>query len=947
MKVFKPKYAAAALSMCLMMGAQVAVATNFSWFNGQWAQAQSDLVPDARITFGHLDNGMRYAIIPNQNPPGRISVRLDVQVGSLMEAPDELGIAHYLEHMAFNGSKHFPAGSLIPFFQKHGMSFGGDTNAHTSYYETVYKLDLSKNDADSVAEGFKVLRDMADGLTLEPHEVDQERGIILSEKSARDSEAVQAGRQWRQFVFKGSRLTNDVIGTDETLAGIDAKKVRAFYEKWYVPSRMVLVVSGDVKGLNLSKLIENAFASMVNKPAAPIEDTGAIDRQGVKILVQKRPVSATSILIQIMEPEVTVADSQARWRDVVMGLLTKIAIDRRLVAQRLADPTVYSSASYRDSRLSLLTPSIMWAASTTADNWQKSLNALQFQLERAKRFGLTPAEFEQTKADVLKSFTLAVKQRSQATNASLADQFVSAVNTNTVFTSPESDLKLVQSILAKLTLQEVNAYLAQGLAPDNRRILVSGPVSIRDSDVRQAFDQFDPKAVTPPPTEVAAKFPYLAKTPAQAHVKWTQTTPLSSMPAIQLYETTLDNGLRIVLEPLTFQRGAVTATLIFGQGLSTTPDSQVKSKRIAYSVLGQQGVGKLDVRQTSELLGGKGLRIAESVGEFRQKISGSAPSDELPLLLEALYTQYQDPTLTSAALVRTAQLTKLSDFDRNHTVAGVLGQVEGAYLTGERPLTDSIEEADFKGLQVEALRAYIHEDRRYGDRTLFIAGDFDVEKAKRWAVERFSALDKPLPAKAQVQRAPTFPTQAKRVDVVDGDTLGSAVVTQAWHLDQPQPNDRTLSAVRQLAAAIMRERLRQEIRERLAISYSPSASYTELIDHGGYAYLKVQIQTKKDQVQAVENALDGLVKTILTTPITASELDRVRKPLLTSWSSRKQSNNMWTVLTSNALATGRPLLTWYEQMGPNYEAATPMAVQDALRAFLKAPSTTLVVESQK
>ncbi|MCF0234286.1 MAG: insulinase family protein, partial [Thermoguttaceae bacterium] len=142
------------------------------------------------------------------------------------EEESQRGLAHFLEHMAFNGSRNFKPGDLIPFFQRHGMNFGGDTNAHTTLDETVYKLNLAASDKAALAEGLKVLRDMADGLDLSPEEVDKERGVILAEKKARESEAAEAGRKWRRFVFAGHRLANDVIGTEETLAGADARERR-------------------------------------------------------------------------------------------------------------------------------------------------------------------------------------------------------------------------------------------------------------------------------------------------------------------------------------------------------------------------------------------------------------------------------------------------------------------------------------------------------------------------------------------------------------------------------------------------------------------------------------------------------------------------------------------------------------------------------------------------
>lgn len=187
---------------------------NVDWLDGRFAHERSGLAPDPSISFGRLDNGFRYAVIPNAKPEGRISLQLVVQAGAFMETEKQRGYAHFVEHMAFNGSRSFPPGTLIPFFQKHGMSPGGDANAHTDVAETVYKLDLTTIDTGDIRQALGVLRDFADGITFNQKEVEQERAVILAEKTEDESESLRDRRRYRAAVFPDSRFTNIPIGGD-------------------------------------------------------------------------------------------------------------------------------------------------------------------------------------------------------------------------------------------------------------------------------------------------------------------------------------------------------------------------------------------------------------------------------------------------------------------------------------------------------------------------------------------------------------------------------------------------------------------------------------------------------------------------------------------------------------------------------------------------------------
>ena len=216
--------------------------------SAQWPQATSDLKADPKAQFGTLENGLRYVIMPHDEPPGRASIRLYMDVGSLMEQDDQQGMAHYLEHMAFNGSRHFKGGEMVEYFQRLGMGFGADTNAHTSFKETVYMLELPKVESKFITEGMQLFRDYLDGMLLGEAEIDKERGIILSEKLSRDSIEYRTMIEGYKFGLPESILPHRLpIGQEQTIKTMKRPRFVDFYEGYYTPKRATIVAVGDFK----------------------------------------------------------------------------------------------------------------------------------------------------------------------------------------------------------------------------------------------------------------------------------------------------------------------------------------------------------------------------------------------------------------------------------------------------------------------------------------------------------------------------------------------------------------------------------------------------------------------------------------------------------------------------------------------------------------------------
>jgi len=390
-----------------------------------WAQETSDIKPDSKVIYGKLPNGMRYILMPNKQPPGRVSMRLHIAAGSLMEREDQRGVAHFLEHMVFNGSKHFPDPSkLIPQMQRLGIAFGAHANAYTSFDETVYMLDLPNNKPDTLKLGFDVMRDFGDGAFLRLEEIDKERGVILSEKTSRDS--VQMRLMEKQFnallpnALLGKRFP---IGLEKIIKSAPRTAFTDFYTHYYEPGRMTFIYVGDFDVKEAEKRIIATFGSM-EKPTVPGPEPklGSIPSgQGFKTLVlADKEVASTDLTLLTIKPFVKKPDTRAnRGKKLPLALANAMLSRRFSILAKKENSPITGGDAYR---YALFKFADMGGISVNAKNhnWKAALPVLEQEFRRAIQFGFTPSEFNEVKANLINQYELAVKSAPSRKSPALA-----------------------------------------------------------------------------------------------------------------------------------------------------------------------------------------------------------------------------------------------------------------------------------------------------------------------------------------------------------------------------------------------------------------------------------------------------------------------------------------------------------------------------------------------
>ncbi len=907
------------------------------WYDGKWAFVDSDLPYDKNIQYGTLKNGFRYALIPHKQSQTRVSLYLVVQAGSLMETQEELGYAHYVEHMAFNGSKNFPAGSLIPFFQKNGMSFGGDTNAHTSLMETVYKLNIATNTKESCNDALVVLRDFADGLLFEEKEVQEEFGVIMSEKKDRDSEEAVNRLKRQEFLYPQTKFSNPVIGTDETLKAVTAQKLRNFYTKWYTPDRMVLVVVGDINKKQLEPMIENVFGSIKeNNEKTVVSPWGDPKNQGLRFLVEKRPIEGTNVSIMLHFSRLHKRDSVNYQKELYINSLIEYALQRRFQIITQENPHLWSGVRFMNARSFGLLPLCFFTATTSQDDWKNAIVAGGEEIKRMGEYGLTAEELKQGHIFMQNSIKRFKQQYPNLENHQIADHFVVTLNADRVYTALDYDSALIEKFIKEITLKEVNEIAKKTLLTSDISVIVSSAQKIQESAVKAEWEKVQKAQLSPYKGVKQADFPYL-ELPKKVDEKKLEKLTVKEIAKVKehtlkTYKAILPNKVEFHAFPLPFTPNKVQFTLLFGKGYAGLDNKQINLAQFSNMIMRGSGLGKLSLDDTSTLAEKWGGYVQESYGLNERSISIEGDSSSFESLLQAVWTQFYNPVPTENALIRAKNIVKKQTFIQNNSVDGATKTKGASFFFGDARRYQSIVFPEIANVTLKEIQDIVLKDRYNEPIKILVSGDIDPNKVYAMVMRYFGQEQMNI-KETKENIAPLVFPENKYVFLEVPDVVDQAVVLCAWHKDIKDFNDRKTIVVRQLASSLLRDKLREEIREKMGAAYSPFAMYRALIPENGFGLLQVTIKTDIAHLEEVTN----YVKNISSWEVKQEDLDRLRLPMLTAWKTSRANNAKWARLFYAEVSQNYPYMQWDNDFEKELMQVTVEEVNKEIQELLNAP----------
>ncbi|MBL8136252.1 MAG: insulinase family protein [Acidobacteria bacterium] len=846
---------------------------------------------DPAIRSGRLPNGLRYFLRQNARPANRVSLRLAVDVGSIHEDDDQRGLAHFLEHMAFNGSTHFKPGELVAFLESIGARFGPHVNASTSFDETIYMLDVPTDRPGYVDKGLLALRDFAGGASLTSEEIDKERGVVLEEWRGRLGAGSRVTDQQLPVLFAGSRYADRLpIGLPDTLRTFPHERLRDFYRTWYRADRMAVVVAGDLPLDDAERLVRERFSDLPT-PTAPAPDVPRVVPPHAETLYkmvtdsEAQRWSVTAAFKRTPEPEGTVG---AYRRSVVRGLALAM-LNQRLseIARRPDAP--FLSADAGASGLGRALAIFELSAEVPAGRIGPGLDAVVREARRAQQFGFTPPEIDRARQALLAGYEQAFNERGNAESPSLANELVRHVLQGEPAPGIAYEFALVRGFLPGITAAELTAAMGALVRDDSRVVLGVSPAvpsAPTDDTLRTALAAAFVGEVTPWSDGLAGRA-LVPSPPARGRV-----TGRRQIPEVGVTVLTLSNSMEVWLKPTTFKADQVVFSAYAYGGGSLASEADYSEAALAPALVAMGGLGGLTPVDLEKVLAGRIASASPDIDSHTHGVSGSSTPKDLETALQLVYLTFTAPGLTNEGFALLQRRFSAMLENQRQSPRYLFGEKVRELTTSGHYSAKSLSAADVQALDLQVMRRdYAARFGNAADFTFFIVGAFDEAAVVPMVEQWLASLPSTGPRRTAFRdMGMTFPAGAAKAEVVKGKEPASQTA-MAFFADTGL-NELEMHRAR-AAATLVGMRLRDILREQLGGTYGVSVNYGNTAPQKGYGTMTVSFGSAPDRVEALQKAVVDEVTRLRTEGPSADDLQKVQEMERRELETSATQNQYW------------------------------------------------------
>jgi len=608
-------------------------------------QSSSGIIPlDPAIRTGKLPNGFTYYIRKNIEPKNRVQLYLANKIGSIMENDDQRGLAHFMEHMGFNGTKNFPKNDLVNYLQKAGVRFGADLNAYTSFDETVYQLPIPSDDPEVLKNGIQIMRDWAQEATLDPVEIDKERGVVLEEKRLGKGAQQRMQDKYLPMLFNNSRYSDRLpIGTEEVLKNFSAETIKQFYTDWYRPDLQALIVVGDIDVDAMEQTIKAKFSDLKN-PAKPRQRTkysiSLLNKnQFIAVTDKEFPVSVAQIMIKHPESKlITTAD----YRNSILRTLFNSMIGTRFAdMSKQADPPFLQAGANISGFLAGLDMYNVFVVAKPGE-MERGFKAILTETERVQRFGFTQTELDRAKQSYLTNMESAFKEKDKTPSESLVNEYLRHFLEQEASPGIEYEYKMANNMTGGISLNDVNNLAKKYITDVNRDVIIMGPEKDKDNLPDEA--KVESWISGTKQSNISAYVDQVSDKPLlSAKLSGGKVISESKMPEIGVTEFKLSNGVKVVLKPTDFKNDEISFSAFSAGGSSLYSDADFQSALYATAIIRNGGLGEFNSVQLPKLLSGKKVSVSPYITERFEGISGSTSPKDIETALQLTYLYFTQP----------------------------------------------------------------------------------------------------------------------------------------------------------------------------------------------------------------------------------------------------------------------------------------------------------------
>ena len=920
--------------------------------NGQstltvWPHEKSDLAPDPAIIYGRLASGLRYILMENKEPRDRVSMHLVVQAGSMSEDEHEQGYAHFLEHMLFNGSKHFKPGELVKFFQSIGMRFGGDANAHTGFCETVYDVLLPDSKKESLEKGFLVLQDYAEGALLLSPETEQEKKIVLAEKRTRDSASYRTYEAVMNFEFPDARISKRFpIGLEKTINDANSDKLKIFYDTWYRPENMTIVIVGDFQAETTEKMVKEKFSPIQPRaPSLPDLPFGEIQHTGIKPFYHyEKDAGSTSVSIGLVRKVLAEPDSFNLQKRLLMRKIGAHILQNRLEKILRKPDTPFTEAS---SSSGIFLRQIDYAdvsATCNPENWEKTVAQIEKTLRTALLYEFDEAELERVKKEYLAAMDKAVKGASTRKSQMLSSQIIQNLNNDRVFQSPGQEKKIFSPVIKSFTAKQIHEAFKNIWETETRLITITGNAKIEpepEKRISHVFNTSRMVEVAKPDDEKTVIFPYLPDPEQKGKI-----LSRKEIDDLGIICIDFENNLRLNLKKTDFKLNEVLVNLAFGNGRSGEPQDKAGLAVLGESVVNSSGLGDLKQDDLERALAGKNTQIQLKIEDSRFELSGSSVSGEIRLMFQLLVAYLNDMKFREDAYQLTLKRFMQEHETLAHTIEGGMELSGKRFLAGGDnrfglPAIDLLQK-----ISLEDIRSWIRTPLQNSPLEISVVGDFEPEEVIDLAATYMGSLPfrKNTEADIQASGLPKFPSPRTH-EITVPTLINKAMIDVAY----PTEDFWNISQTRRLVVLgeVFSERLRENVREKMGASYTTFAFNLSSRTYKGYGLFQAIAMVDPSENENVIREIQKISSDMIAGGIPADERKRALDPVVTSLKDLTRTNRYWLSSVLVELKKYPQQLDWCRTMMQDYESITEKEIVSLAEKFLDNQKAAIIVIKPK
>jgi len=699
----------------------------------QAVAAKSDILPvDKDVIIGKLPNGLTYYIRANVEPKSRAELYLVNKAGSVLENDDQQGLAHFTEHMAFNGTRDFPKNQMVDYLQKAGVKFGADLNAYTSFNETVYQLPLPTDTVSVFEKGFNILANWAGYVSFDPAEIDKERGVVLEEERLRGKNAQERlQQQTLPVLLNNSRYALRLpIGKEDILKNFKPETIKAFYQDWYRPDLQAVVAVGDFDPKRVEALIKQNFSQLKN-PAAekPRTKYSVPATPGTAVKIVTDPEYPYTVAQIIVKHPGTVTKTTGDYMQQVRVQLFNQMLNSRIneLLQKPNPPFLYGRTSYgnfigdQDAYTSLVV--------AKPGELEKAVKAVVAESERARKFGFTLTELERAKQDALVGIGNAYRERDKTPSANFVREYQANFLTGEAIPGISYEYNFYIGNIYKVSLADMNAMAGKFISDQNRVVVVQAPdkekANLPDEKTLLNWIATGGQNVTAYIDNVSSD-PLLAKVP-----EGTKVTKEETDEALGTTTLTLGNGLKVILKPTEYRNDQILINGYAFGGTSLASDDEFTSANLASSIISGSGIAQFNQGMLDKKLAGKNLSISPYISEFAQGISGNTSPADFETALQLIYLYFTQPRkdkdIWDANIDQTRSILSTRGLDPGSVYQDTVSAVLSNY--NFRGMVTTLPRLNAATLD----KAYDFYKKRFADASGFtftLVGNFNIETIK-------------------------------------------------------------------------------------------------------------------------------------------------------------------------------------------------------------------------